>query len=191
MSRLLNREEVELQLQAKTDSIAQRIDAIQAEITTTGDSIRDAVIGDPVKTVGIAVGAGLVVGLLFGGSGGSKKDDAPSQKYRALIDEYIESIAEETRRKTMKGKDAADAVKVALKDRVPVIVYNSEAGHKEDGFFGEALDLVWKTALGFGVKFAIDFATARFGLTDIAEAVRSDGGADSGAPIAAMMSELD
>ncbi len=190
MEKLLSKEEVELQLRAKSDEISRRIDAIQDEITNTGEQVRQAIFENPLVTVGASVGAGLLVGLIFGGSGSKNKPDT-AKRYRSLIDEYIEAIADETKKGAKKGKDAGEAVKGALKDRVPLIVYQGASPKEERGFFADALDLVFKTALGFGVKMAIDYGVARFGLDDVAEALQTSGGSDAFAPIAAIFSEDD
>lgn len=193
MEKVLDKEQVLAQLEAKSEEISRRLDAIQSEVATTGQALRDAIFSNPLVSVGGSITAGLLVGLLFGGSkkerGGRKKKGA-EQRVKILVDEYVNAVAEEVRKTSRKGVSTEDAVRHALRDRVPVIFY--EAPREEQGKQGvlsEAFELAYKTALGFAVKVGIDFVTARLHLDSLTGKLQASEGVDAAAPVAAVVSE--
>lgn len=196
MEKILDKEQVRAQLEAKSEEINLRLDAIQNEVVTTGQSIRDAIFSHPLISVGGSIAAGLLVGLLVGGSkkgtGKRQKASGPEGVHKALIDEYINAIAEEVKRSARFGTKADDAVRKALRDRVPVIFYDAGQAREEQaksGLLSDTFELAYKTALGFAVKMGIDFITARFHLDGLAERLEAGEGADAAAPVAAAVSD--
>ncbi|HET6568564.1 MAG TPA: hypothetical protein VFG50_11420 [Rhodothermales bacterium] len=191
MEKVLDKQQVLAQLDARSEEITRRLDAIQQEVSTTGQSVRTAVSDNPLLSVSGAVAAGLLVGLLFGGSKKSpkRKGGNAEQRYRALIDEYIQSIVEEADGAARSGKDSMKAVRRALRDRVPLIVYSNAGANPQRGFVGEGFDLAYKTALGFAVKFGIDFLASKLKLTALAEQLQAEDGASATPSVAAVVSE--
>lgn len=167
MDRLLNKDEVRAQLADRQATMQRRIDALEDEVATSGDDLRDrvqaAVLGNPLVIAGAAVGAGLLVGLLFGGRGRRKGPDA----HRALVDAYIDAVAQDARRYAERGRTGADAVREALQDRVPLVVYEAPRGGQTRGFFANLLDLTFKTAVGFAVKAGVDYLSRRIELDEL------------------------
>ena len=177
MERMLTKQEVEGQLHQKKDDIDRRIDALQGEVQTLGTSIKEAVLRHPAVSAGGAVLAGVVVGLLTTRGRGRRAELKGT--HRALVDTYVDAVADDARLAAAAGADAGDAVRQALQDRVPLIIYSEPSPVHRRGTLRQVLDLVWKTALGFLVKAGIDYATARLNLEQLG--LPAETGADLGA----------
>lgn len=108
----LSKEDVERRLQSTSDSISSRLDIIQDEITSTGDSIRKAVSDNPVVAVGLCLVAGLVVGMVATGRG--KSSSPVSRSVVAGLAAAIEDALEE-------GADSEEAARAALSDIEPYL----------------------------------------------------------------------
>jgi hypothetical protein len=67
--------EAEARLEAQSALIQARLDALQQEVMTTGDAVKQAVAENPWVSVGGGAAAGLVVGLVFGGSKKKRKQE--------------------------------------------------------------------------------------------------------------------
>lgn len=173
MDRLLNKDDVRAQLDNRKETIQLRIDALEGEVSTTGDAVRDAVLGHPLVIAGAAVAAGLLVGFLFKGSRRGKGPDA----HRALVDAYIDAVANDAHRYARRGRTTDDAVREALQDRVPLVVYEASAHGERSSLLARLLNLTLSTAVGFGVKAGIDFLSHRI---ELDEFILPD--ADAGAP---------
>jgi hypothetical protein len=157
MERKLTKQEVEAQLQAKTDTIHRRIDALEHEVATTGDDLRAAVLTNPWVILGGALAAGLFVGYWLIGRKQRKLSLKSGRAQKALVDTYIDTVAAHARHAVHAGKEAGAAVREALRDRVPLIVYAPEdETAKEMGFIRGTLDTAFKAALGLAVKSAFD-----------------------------------
>jgi hypothetical protein len=190
MDRLLTKNEVQAQLEAKANEIAGRLDAIQREVLSAPESVRNAIYKNPKAGVGGAIAAGLLVGLLVGGRKKKhKRGRTGSSGDDALMDSYIQALMADVRKHVKSGAGADEAIQKALKNRAPIIVHTSQAQQEKSGFVRETFDLVFKTALGFAVKLGIDYLTARLNLEDLMAPLQSRGGVDAAAPIAAVMSD--
>lgn len=191
MEKALDKQQVLAQLDLKSEDINRRLDALHHEVSTTGQAVRSAIFENPLRSVGGAVAAGLLVGLMFGGSKKAPKGKRgrAEQKHKALVDEYIQSIVDEASGAVRSGKDTADAVRRALRDRVPLIVYSNANAEAQRGFVADAFDLVYKTALGFAVKFGIDYVTSKLNLDALAERLEPGEGASATPAVAAMVSD--
>lgn len=170
MEKTLKRSELEAQLSGKSEAIARRLQALQDEVG--GLSIRQLVDKKPWLAVGAAVATGLVLGVLFGGKRSGKRKPV---LHTALIEGYMEAIADDVRRVAGKGKDVGEAVAEALRERVPLIVYTPEEGHpSRRGWIGQTADLAFKAAAGFAVKAAIDYATTKIDVEKMLDDVFAD-----------------
>ena len=170
MEKTLNRSELEAQLSGKAASISRRVEALQKEVGAL--SLRRIVEDRPWVAVAAAVAGGLLVGLLFGGRG--RPRGKTSALHAALIDGYVEAVGDDVRRLTSKGKEAGKAVTEALRDRVPVILYAPEEVKTSRGVLSQTADLAFKTAAGFAIKAAIDYATSRIDLEKLVDEIVSE-----------------
>jgi hypothetical protein len=169
-SRIEDRKEaVERRLQMKTRHIEGHLEALQEEVTTIGPSIGKALFEHPLVSVGGALVAGLAVGLIFGGSNRRSKDPASLKgAHQALVERYLDALIREARYLVAKGAEPGEAMRTALKDRVPLIVYESDQSERP-GILAQTFDMIIKTALGFGVKIGLDYITSNMDLPDLLE----------------------
>ncbi len=166
--RELTRAEIEDQLQGRHDAIKARLDAIEGEVMTTGEAIREAVVRSPWVAVGGAVAAGVVVGLMFGGRR-SKRALKGRNAHHALVERYVETLVEDVRHAVSRGEDAGEAVEEALRDRTPLIVYSGREEGKSRGLIGQFVFMALQTALGFSMKAAADFLASRLDVISFEE----------------------
>lgn len=152
--------DVERELDLKKDQIEQRLAALQEEVTTVGPSIRDAVFKHPLVSVGGALLAGLVVGLLAGGKRRPKDAYGAGTNHRALVDRYVGAIVEEARHRMADGQDADEAVRAALEERVPLIVYEVPEAAERPGLVSQLLGLALHQLLPLGIQMGMEYLRA-------------------------------
>lgn len=168
MEKETNKAIIERQLASKKEQILQRIDGLENEIVSTPAAVRAAIRKNPWVGVGAAVAVGAVVGIIFGGR--RKKSELPPA-HQALVEGYINAVADEVRKGVRRGKDPDEVVRKSLHDRAPVIIYapdtDDRVESKQSSFLRQVGDLTLKTALGFAVKTAIDFFTASLNVKEL------------------------
>ena len=153
----------------KNKHIEGHLEALQEEVTTIAPSIGKAIFEHPLVSVGGALVAGLAVGLIFGrGRKRAKPDLTLKGTHRVLVERYLDALINETRYRVAKGAEAGEAVRAALADRVPLIVYEGD-GEKRPGVLSQTFDMIIKTALGFGVKLALDYVTSNMDIPELLE----------------------
>ncbi|MFQ5570160.1 MAG: hypothetical protein ACE5G0_10835 [Rhodothermales bacterium] len=163
-TKTLTKEEVEQQLQSKAGQIEQRLAALQEEVVTVGPSIKKAVFGHPLVSLGGALLAGLAVGLLFGGKKKRpKKAFGAGHSHKALVDHYVEAIMEEARHRVAGGEDVSQAVREALDERVPLIVYEVPEAQHRQGILRQVLGLVLRQVVPLGIQMGMDYLTPEMG----------------------------
>lgn len=163
-----NRSDLERQLADRKESIERRIDTLEDEIVSTPAAIKSSLTKHPLVGIGGAIAAGLAVGLIFGVRKKRSSNVAPF--HQRLVEQYIDAVGDEVRRKTRRGKNPAEAVRESLRDRSPVIIYAPSVKEREgdsSGFFSQLSDIALKTTLAFAVKSAVDFLTASLNLKEL------------------------
>lgn len=195
MAQLLARKDIEAQLAAKREEIDLRMQGLRHEIATTGEAVKATIFEHPFAGTAGSLLAGVATGLVFGGRRKSERrkrgkdhPDVPAA-HRALVDDYIDAVAREAHQAGRKGASTRAAVRQALDGRVPLIAY-AGTQHQE-GFFKQGFDLAVKTALGFGIRAGLDYATTWLGIPSadgLARAQRDDEG-EGAAEVAAAVSE--
>lgn len=163
-----SRSKLQRQLEDRRESIDRRIDVLEDEIVSAPAAIKSSLATHPIIGIAGAIAAGVAVGLIFGVRRKHKSDSVPF--HQQLVEQYIDAVGDDVRRRTRRGKNAAEAVRDALRNRTPVIVYSpnvAEPDEDEMGFFGRLGDIALKTALGFVVKSAIDFFTASINVKEL------------------------
>ncbi len=159
--RELSRAEVEAELHDRSDDINRRIDALEAEVSTAGTSIKEDLLGHPLVSLGGAALAGLAVGLLLGGWRRRRRKRRYARSHRALIDTYLDAVSREVRRAIGRGRTPEQAVREALRDRTPLIIQRTYE-EDEQGAFREGFDLFIKTIFSWFVRSAVDTAAAKY-----------------------------
>ena len=203
MSKLLAKKDVRVQLAAREETIALRLQGLQRELETTGDAIQTAIFAHPFVSTAGALAAGVTTGLVFGGRRKKRRKadrqadrqadrpDVPTS-HRHLVDHYIDAVARNVQKAEAAGDDPQKAVRRALEGRVPVVAYAPASAQQEEGFFKQGFDLAIKTAFGFAVRSGLDFVTDRLGLTPehtLAQQAHHEDDEGGGADVLAAVSE--
>ena len=150
------REEVERKLQSKTGEIEAGLAALQEEVSTLGPAVRNAILEHPLVSVGGALVAGLVVGLLVGGKKKATAGLDLSASHRALLDRYVDALVEEARYRMAHGQGAEEALRNALADRVPLIVYEASQNDEQRGLVRQLGRLLLRSVVGIGIRTGLD-----------------------------------
>ena len=72
--------------------------------------------------------------------------------HRRLVDEYVDALVDDVRYAVTKGRDPDAAVREAVQDRVPLIIYDHGTDAQSPGVLRTFFDLLLKTATGFGIS---------------------------------------
>lgn len=165
-----NKADVESRLHQTAEAMSQRMASIQEEVSSTGVSIRDWIVQNPLKSVGGMLAAGLAVGVFFGGSRSRRR-----KEHEALIDTYLDALREEAETAVEDGDDLGPALEKALRDRVPLVVYNR---HRENGanrggwgrnLLREGAEILFSTGLSLLAREAIEAVLATLDVEAIVE----------------------
>lgn len=113
--------DVESRLHQTADAMSQRLASIQEEVSSTGGAIQKWIVQNPVKSVGGMLATGLAVGLLFGGSRSRRR-----KRHAELVDTYLDALRQEVNEAVDEGQEPGPAVEKALRDRVPLVVYDQQ-----------------------------------------------------------------
>lgn len=166
-----NKADVESRLHQTAEAMSQRMASIQEEVSSTGVSIRDWIVRNPLKSVGGMLAAGLAVGTFFGGTRSRRR-----KAHAALIDTYLEALREEAETAVEDGEEPGPALEKALRDRVPLVVYNRHGG--EDGgrrggwgrnLLREGAEILFSTGLSLLAREAIEAVLANLNVEEIVE----------------------
>lgn len=144
-----NKADVESRLHETAEAMSERMASIQDEVSSTGVSIRDWIVRNPVKSVGGMLIMGLGLGLLFGGSRSRRR-----QNHAKLIDAYLDALRDEVTAAVDEGEEPGPAVEKALRDRVPLVVFTGDGrrGGERSGWGGGFLREGVKTLLSTGAS---------------------------------------
>lgn len=135
--------EVEAKLRGTSESIARHVEAIQGEVGSTRTSVKEFLREHPLLSVGGALAAGLLVGLVFGKS----RRRQLKETRRALIEGYADTLREEVEYAVAAGKDVGTAVRDALYDRMPLVVIDQQQPKQSKGFWRRSLEVVFDAGL--------------------------------------------
>lgn len=155
VKKALTKDDVEQELQLKENQIEQRITALQEEVASVAPTLRDAIFNHPVVSVGGALLAGLVVGLIFGGK--KRRRSAPGIDHHALVENYVDAVVEEARHRVLDGQSVDEAVQAALEDRVPLIVYESPDSGGKQGLLGTVTTLALRQVVPLAIQMGLQY----------------------------------
>ena len=143
----LTRAQLEERLKVKSDAISDRFERLESKIPGRVPPLLDKVKNQPKLKVGAAIGAGLLVGLLFfRRSSGSK-----GIEYHDGLDQLSDQIAKRIAGMMDKGSNSSDAVRKALEEQPPVVNLVPEA----EGLFSGAIKQLFHTGvIVFGKELA-------------------------------------
>lgn len=170
----LSKQEVEAEIEGKSEEVKRHLDQIQRELSASGKEVKEKVLANPLASAGGALALGALVGLVI------KRRKKPSEAdriHQRLVEQYMDAMADEIRYKVERGKETDEAVREALRDRVPLIFYAEEPASEPVGFFRETFDFLLKTTLGFAVKFGLDHMAGQMDFEEyMASPEREEGG---------------
>ena len=173
----LSTDELRQRLEARTKDISRHVESLKhefstvADITVAGRPILDHVRSRPLYFAGLSLASGLVGGLLTGARARSKRRPEMDERTEVLR-LYIAHMLDEAAARVARGNGTDEAIERTLKRRPPLITYEPPPPPRRSTL-GETFDMAVKTALGFGIKMALDQLAQR--LTDedeITEAVK-------------------
>ncbi len=136
-----SRADVEARLRETADAMADRFASLQDEVSTTGTSLRDWVVQNPLKSVGGMLAAGVAVGALFGGRRSRRPEHAE------LLDQYVDALRTEVEDAMAEGDTPGEAVEKALRGRAPLVVYRdgneqTQSARSDGSILGDSLGFV-------------------------------------------------
>lgn len=168
----LSREEVESELEGKSEEIERHLDQIQRELSAEGKEVKEKVLANPLASAAGALAVGALIGLVVRRR---RRPSETDQIHQRLVDQYMDAVADDVRYEVERGKETSEAVHEALRDRVPLIFYMEEPPSESAGFFRQTFDFMLKTTLGFAVKSGLDYITGQVGLEEYMTSPEQEG----------------
>lgn len=143
------REEVEERLRDTAEAMSDRMASLEDELSSSGTTLRDWVVDNPWKSVGAMMAAGVAVGVLFGGSGSTRRP-----KHDELLDKYVDALRAEIDDAVASGASPGEALERALRGRVPLVILDEDTQENSGGVLG---------LLGSGTAYLLRILIREFG----------------------------
>lgn len=178
----LTQTELRAELESRKLVLDQHLSGLQSELTVAdvnvgGRPILDYVREKPLVAAGVAAGIGLLAGIVTG----LVKREAPEEPdlHDLWMGAYLSDLVDESAYRVQRGEESETALRHALRRRAPVVVLESEEEPVKQKASSVSKVLL-NTALGFGVKFALDRMAQE--LTNDDEIFEAMEHADTGSP---------
>ena len=171
----LTQDELRARLEQRKERLDYHLSNVRSELTIAdvnlgGRPILDYVREQPLLAAGVAVGVGALAGMALGFA--RRDTPEPPSDYELWMSAYLKDVVDEAGARVSGGADADAALRRTLRHRAPVVVLEPEPEPVKEKA-GSIASLVLNTALGFGVKFALDrLAHDLTGEDEIVEAVQ-------------------
>lgn len=152
--------ELRARLDARERSIQNHLAALETEVTTVSDvtiqgqPLPDVIRDRPLLYTGLCLAAGLALGLAWGLRRRSKRRVVYDENDE-ILRRYAASMLETAARRVARGEEADAAIEKTFRRRPP-LVYAPPEETPQKGTLGETWDFAVKSALGFGIKTALD-----------------------------------
>lgn len=158
----LTQHELRTELKARKDRLEQHLAGLQSEMTiadlnVSGRPILDYVRERPLLAAGVAAGVGLLAGVASGLR--ARPEPEPPSDHDLWMSAYLDDLIEESSFRVRNGEDAATALRKALRKRAPVVVLEAEPTPQAQA--RGTVSMLLNTAVGFGVKLALDRVAQR------------------------------
>ncbi len=167
-----NKADVESRLHQTAEAMSDRLASLQEEVSSTGTSLQKWIVRNPLKSVGGMLASGLAVGLLFGSSRRTRRRKAHAE----LIDTYLEALREEVVEQVDAGQEPGPALDKALRDRVPLVVYDRDGRQGRRANTGwtrhllqESVEILFSTGLSLLAREAIEALLANLDVEGVVE----------------------
>jgi hypothetical protein len=163
--------DVESRLHQTAEAMSQRLASIQEEVSSTGGAIQKWIVQNPMKSVGGMLATGLAVGLLFGGGRSRRR-----KRHAELVDAYLDALRQEVNEAVDEGQEPGPAVEKAIRDRVPLVVYDQKGRRTESrqGGWGrrvlqEGAEIIFSTGLSLLAREVIESLLASIDVETLIE----------------------
>lgn len=151
-------DQIKERLEGRARSMRVHVTGLKQELTTFNDvningrPVLDYVREQPLLAVGVAAGVGVLAGVVSGLW--ARPEPEETSDHDLWMSAYLDDVVEESGFRVQDGEDAQTALRKVLRNRAPVVVLEPEPtpAAQTRGIFG----LILNTALGFGVKLALD-----------------------------------
>lgn len=188
-----NKADVESRLHQTAEAMSKRLASLQDEVSSTGASLQKWIVRNPLKSVGGMLAAGLAVGLLFGGSRQKRR----RKEHAELIDTYLEALRDEVEEHVDQGQEPGPALDKALRDRVPLVVYNRRTRGGTQGTLSwgrhllqEGAGILFSTGVSLLAREAMEALLSNFDVEEIIGEQLPDEAAPDGSSGAAGEGEI-
>ncbi|GAB5519572.1 MAG: hypothetical protein RhofKO_18230 [Rhodothermales bacterium] len=156
-------DEMRARLKQKDEDIKAQVEAIQDEVATLGDIVKETVRNRPLLVLGGLAAAGVLVGLWVGGWGKGKKQPKLPRKQQRLVDDFVK----QTRKRIKRGEIAADDPQVAR--MVPMLYAPKIERKKEAGLLGTLFSTTVRVGLGIAVQKGLEHLSGGSDIVDVPE----------------------
>lgn len=156
MNRQLTRDEVEAELRARASSIEARLDSLEDEAQSVGQSVLRYIYERPFVSIGGALAAGLLLGYLFGGRRGAREVFDIAKANAPLVGRYAETVARDIRYLVEdEGLGVEEATRQVLGENAPLVAFGEEKD-KSDSALKALFFTIANTALGIAVRLGTE-----------------------------------
>jgi hypothetical protein len=157
MAAPMTREEVTARLKARTEAIQHRLEALQQEVTGTGETVRNVLRQRPLVAVGLTLVAGVLVGRLLGGRGRAQAHTG------AILGAALNAdrVATAVRQALAAGTDPAEAARTAARQPPPPLLVPMPAPRRR-GLAGWVVDSMVQGLVGLGLTAGLQYLETRF-----------------------------
>lgn len=159
----LTQAELRARLELRREAIQDHISGLRSEMTLADVTVGHRPVFDHIRerpwlSLGAALAAGALVGLVTRLAGRKAPEESPL--YEAFRRAQAQDLLDDAALRVARGEDTERALTRALRSRAPVVYVETE--RREPPPETTTLDFLLKTALGFGTKTALDMMTRRF-----------------------------
>ncbi len=160
-------DDLRARLEARETGIRDHLAGLKAELTTLDDfavggrPLLDHVRADPMRAVAYSAAGGAVVGVLAGLVSRWRREEASDEEQTLRL--FTTAMMDDAAEFAAHGDDLKQALRKAARRHAPTIYLAApgSAGTQARGAIREGFDLALKSAMGFGVKMAMDMLSKR------------------------------
>ncbi len=164
----LTPDEIRARISARERDLKYHVEALKHEATTVLDDVN--VGGRPLmdiirqrKQIALAAGAGVgaLVGMVLGLRARAKKRPPNDEDHIAFVRARLASALDEAAERVARGDTVDEAMRRSMKS-MPAVFGDSKKPEPSHHGKQTLLDVALTTAIGFGVKTAMDLAVRRY-----------------------------
>lgn len=160
-------DEIQRAMRRRIESIQRRADALKSEMNVQGLTLKDQpapewVTSNPEKIALAAAGVGTALAIVTGLPGKLRRRREKKQRQDDQSDVlryYLDAVVDDAARRRVEGgvdTSAEGAMHEAIRASGPVIYAPPEPEPTTSSTLRQAIDLAFKTAMGFAVKALMD-----------------------------------